>query len=610
MRQSLKRARRSLFALVASSKPLSTRGPKFLHAMLASLLFAAPASHAAPKSGSELTPSAEVSSESAVHLYLLCNATNWNVDESNRLKESTDAGVLSVSFEVSHTWLLDAGDHCQLVQTNELNGWGTSQVYYATETTLSAPGSTGVGVGYQGVPLTYDSLGTHTVVFDRTTSMVFFDIHTEEPEPGLGMSLTGSVDSAGFTASHFHRFNSSFTLSNTGEHAFTVERSLFFFAGPGGFAYNAPSTAIWWEPATIQPGASWTQNGEWVFSAPVHHMVQRLDATAADGTRASVTHAAPVSRAGYDVPDVSPYGGDVTIGFLSPLQLLPLANGLSWIGATVSVVDMTNSVGVMPNVTAEVIDADANVIAQLDIATPWEFWDPIRQVLAYGSVPHDAEVEAVRVTADYGPGSGLPTVTRAYPVSAVQAITVASPVSGRWTWGNGPGETQWHVHTGSAEGRYSYDLFIQDENGMPVSGDDSVNENFYSWGEPIYAVGAGTVVYVKDDTPDNPGQTNYDSYPPNNEITVQHGDGTYSRYAHMIQGSALVSVGQSVNTGEQLASVGNAGASSAPHLHFHVFRIDSTGQVQAVPVRISGMETVEGLPVSGIPVDRTTYDTP
>lgn len=51
-------------------------------------------------------------------------------------------------------------------------------------------------------------------------------------------------------------------------------------------------------------------------------------------------------------------------------------------------------------------------------------------------------------------------------------------------------------------------------------------------------------------------------------IEVDHGDGTFSRYAHLSE--RLVDIGQQVNTSKPLARSGSTGTSTGPHLHFEI----------------------------------------
>ena len=58
-------------------------------------------------------------------------------------------------------------------------------------------------------------------------------------------------------------------------------------------------------------------------------------------------------------------------------------------------------------------------------------------------------------------------------------------------------------------------------------------------------------------------------------IVISHSDGTSTLYAHMVQGSQRVSVGDVVSQGQVIGGVGTTGRSTGNHLHFEV-RINGT----------------------------------
>lgn len=76
-------------------------------------------------------------------------------------------------------------------------------------------------------------------------------------------------------------------------------------------------------------------------------------------------------------------------------------------------------------------------------------------------------------------------------------------------------------------------------------------------GTPIYAAADGVVIHINDQA---------DSY--GNHIMISHGNDVYTLYAHNSQ--LLVSVGDTVKQGQQIAVSGNTGNTTGSHLHFEV----------------------------------------
>ena|SRR5919108_2296989 len=86
---------------------------------------------------------------------------------------------------------------------------------------------------------------------------------------------------------------------------------------------------------------------------------------------------------------------------------------------------------------------------------------------------------------------------------------------------------------------------------------------------PVLAAADGIVTSVKDDSRIGGPSIEYWQY--SNFIVIQHANGEYSRYDHLAHRSAAVRTGQSVKSGQVIASVGMTGFTYVPHLHFHVF---------------------------------------
>lgn len=78
-------------------------------------------------------------------------------------------------------------------------------------------------------------------------------------------------------------------------------------------------------------------------------------------------------------------------------------------------------------------------------------------------------------------------------------------------------------------------------------------------GTPVYSVKDGKVITASYGY--NGGRGNY--------VMVDHGNGLVTRYQHL--SDIYVSVGQTVTKGQNIAAVGNTGASSGPHLDYAIY---------------------------------------
>ncbi|MFO7691233.1 MAG: M23 family metallopeptidase [Cryobacterium sp.] len=116
----------------------------------------------------------------------------------------------------------------------------------------------------------------------------------------------------------------------------------------------------------------------------------------------------------------------------------------------------------------------------------------------------------------------------------------AVPASGRITGGYGPRSVI--CGGGSCSGGYHYGTDL----GTGCNA-------------PIYAASAGTVTYA--------GRLG--TY--GNFVKIDHGNGVSTGYAHIVDGGVYVRAGQPVGVGDNIASSGSTGVSTACHLHFEVW---------------------------------------
>ena len=63
-------------------------------------------------------------------------------------------------------------------------------------------------------------------------------------------------------------------------------------------------------------------------------------------------------------------------------------------------------------------------------------------------------------------------------------------------------------------------------------------------------------------------------------VKIRHADGTVTLYGHV--NTITCSIGQRVMAGDQIATMGNRGNSTGPHLHFEVL-LNGTNRTDPVP---------------------------
>lgn len=88
--------------------------------------------------------------------------------------------------------------------------------------------------------------------------------------------------------------------------------------------------------------------------------------------------------------------------------------------------------------------------------------------------------------------------------------------------------------------------------------------------EPVCAAKAGVVESYNDtDKPMSDDQR----YREDNFVRIQHADGTWGLYTHLLPASITVKPRQEVQLGECFARVGKTGRSTGPHLHFALLKL-------------------------------------
>jgi murein DD-endopeptidase MepM/ murein hydrolase activator NlpD len=194
-------------------------------------------------------------------------------------------------------------------------------------------------------------------------------------------------------------------------------------------------------------------------------------------------------------------------------------------------------------------------------------------------------VRGARTTVSYAAGASLGPPLRGGPWVAIH--------SADWARGH---RRVFNAIGGQARipGRFAIDWVRVDDAGRTARGDPDVPGNWLGYGADVLAVADATVAAVRDDMVEsasvsgNPQHVLADDA--GNFVAIHLDDGRYAFYEHLRPGSIAVSAGQRVRRGDVLAALGFTGASTGPHLHFHVADGPSRVGSEGRPFTLAGFD--------------------
>ncbi len=117
-------------------------------------------------------------------------------------------------------------------------------------------------------------------------------------------------------------------------------------------------------------------------------------------------------------------------------------------------------------------------------------------------------------------------------------------------------------------------------------------------GTTIRAARPGVVIAFRDDS-DVGGKTEKfkgsDNY-----VIIKHDDGTYGTYAHLKHNGVHVKLGQSLAEGDEIGLSGATGWADKPHLHFCVYRVLDTAEIESLPFHFKVGKALIRRPIEGV----------
>lgn len=189
------------------------------------------------------------------------------------------------------------------------------------------------------------------------------------------------------------------------------------------------------------------------------------------------------------------------------------------------------------------------------------------------------------------------------------------PLTGPWVTVVGPGLSE--PHRWALNEEFALDIVRIGATGKTCRNQCTELDDYYGWGEDVVAAADGTVIAIETAQPETadrfrkPGESG-DAFMQRtmaaqdqllakgaagvagNHVVIRHEGGEFSHYVHLASGSVLVKPGESVKRGQKIAKLGHSGNSTEPHLHFTVADGPDPLYSRSLPVRFSGLTTVDG----------------
>ena len=170
-------------------------------------------------------------------------------------------------------------------------------------------------------------------------------------------------------------------------------------------------------------------------------------------------------------------------------------------------------------------------------------------------------------------------------------VTYTLPFDGEWFVANG-GATPRTSHSWDILGqRFALDFVQVNDFFRTHTGRGTKAEEYFCYGREIQAAADGSVVAVEGRVRQaflGWGLCDFTARSfVGNHVLVEHAEGEFALYAHLVRGSITVAPGDRVERGQVLGRCGHTGHSTEPHLHFHLQDSADLFRGMGLPVRFS-----------------------
>jgi murein DD-endopeptidase MepM/ murein hydrolase activator NlpD len=179
----------------------------------------------------------------------------------------------------------------------------------------------------------------------------------------------------------------------------------------------------------------------------------------------------------------------------------------------------------------------------------------------------------------------------------------------------GSGASFHTTHRWAVPEEFALDIIAIDANGSTHRRSGARNADFHAYGTDVVAAAPGQVVSAIHGVPEpapmlrRAGEAMEAYYGrigeqqaknlaagergvSGNAVIIDHGNGEFSSYVHLLPGSIRVNAGDRVTAGQIIGKLGSSGNSTEPHLHFQVCDKGSSLSCAGIPPTFVGIEVL------------------
>jgi len=173
------------------------------------------------------------------------------------------------------------------------------------------------------------------------------------------------------------------------------------------------------------------------------------------------------------------------------------------------------------------------------------------------------------------------------------------PFNGKWCVWEGGVNKELSVDWNEVSDRFTYFFIMIDDHGKSSKSDDSIHEDYYSYGKDVLAATDGVVVKVCNKHLDKLNATSEDELTNHagtwdivgNHIIIKHNENEYSCVGNLMHDSIVIKVGDNVKQGEVIAKCGNSGyTTEVPCLYFHLISSKSFYLSTSLPIAFTNIK--------------------